>query len=141
MEVIFLEYKEIGSRIRERRQELGISVQEIAFRLHMSKATIHRYESGDIRNIKLPVIESLAKELKCNAVWLIGKSDRKEAASEIVGNKRYNDIEKLIDDVIEHIKYTERLNCCDKRLLRPDRLSIISGLAVIKEMTVSRYKK
>lgn len=136
-----MEYKEIGSRIRERRQELGISVQEIALRLHMSKATIHRYENGDIRTIKLPVIESLAKELKCNPVWLIGKSDRKESASEIVGNKRYIDIEKLIDDVIEYVRYTERLNCCDKRLLQPDRLSIVSGLSVIKEMTVSRYSK
>lgn len=136
-----MEYKEIGSRIRERRQELGITVQEIALRLHMSKATIHRYESGDIRTIKLPVIESLAKELKCNPVWLIGKSERKEAASLVVGSKRYNDIEQLLDDVIEFIKYTERLNCCDKRLLRSDRLAIITGLTAIKEMTVFRYKK
>lgn len=139
--MIFLEYKEIGNRIRERRQELGISVQEIAFRLHMSKATIHRYESGDIRTIKLPVVESLAKELKCNPVWLIGKSDRKEAATEMAGSKRYSDIEQLVDDVIEFIKYTERLNCCGQRLLQPDRLAIVSGLVAIKEMTVSRYAK
>lgn len=136
-----MEYKEIGTKIRERRQEINMTVFELANRLHMSKATIHRYESGDIKAIKLPVIESLARELKCNPAWLIGKSDRKETAKDAHGHIRYNDVIKLLDDVIQFMSYTDELTCCEERLKKEDKRSIITGLTTIREMTLSRYKK
>ena len=136
-----LEYKEIGTKIRERRQEISMSVFELANRLHMSKATIHRYESGDIKTIKLPVIESIARELRCNPAWLIGKSDRKETASDADGHVMYNDIVNLLDDIIQFIGYTEELSCCGERLKKEDKRSIIVGLSTIRDITLSRYKK
>ena len=103
-----MEYKEIGTKIRERRQALGISVFELANRLHMSKATVHRYESGDIKMIKLPVIDSIARELRCNPAWLIGKSDHMETAVDANGSVLYNDIIHLLDDIIQFIEYTDK---------------------------------
>ena len=38
----------IGSRIRQKRQELGMSVDELAARLGKNRATVYRYESDDI---------------------------------------------------------------------------------------------
>lgn len=136
-----LEYKEIGTKIRERRQELNMTVFELANRLHMSKATIHRYESGDIKSIKLPVVESLARELRCNPAWLIGKSDRKETATDAHGHVRYNDIVKLLDDIIQFVSYTDDLKCCGDRLEKEDKRAITVGLSTIRDMTLSRYKK
>lgn len=136
-----LEYKEIGTKIRERRQEMNMSVFELANRLRMSKATIHRYESGDIKTIKLPVIESIARELRCNPAWLIGKSDRKETANDAHGNPRYNDVIKLLDDIIQFVGYAEELTCFDERLKSEDKRAVITGLTTIRDMTISRYKK
>ena len=53
----------LGARIKRRREEMNISVAEIAEQTGLSRATIHRYESGDIKRLKLPVIESIAEML------------------------------------------------------------------------------
>ena len=99
-----MEYKEIGGRIKERRMELDISAASLAERLAMSKATIHRYENGDIKNIKLPVIESIARELRTNPLWLIGRSDKREADS-----MDDDDLLVMIDELIEYAKRTSSL--------------------------------
>lgn len=136
-----MEYREICVKIRERRQSLGISVFELANKLHMSKATVHRYESGDIKTIKLPVIESIARELRCNPAWLIGKSDRMETAVDANGSILYNDVIHLLDDIIQFIEYTDKLECRDETLKFEDKIAIITGLTAIRDMTLSRYKK
>jgi transcriptional regulator with XRE-family HTH domain len=38
---------EWGQRIRERREELGLSVDELAERIERHLATVYRYESGE----------------------------------------------------------------------------------------------
>lgn len=68
-------YEDIGSRIKWRRQQLDMSAADLAAKLSLSKATIHRYENGEIRNIKMPVVVSISRALKCNPAWLVGKSD------------------------------------------------------------------
>lgn len=60
----------MAERIKQRREELNISVADLASRLSMSKATIHRYESGEIKNIKMPVIYSIARELDVTP-WMV----------------------------------------------------------------------
>lgn len=69
--------EEVGARIKSRREELNVSVANIAKVTGLSKATIHRYENGEIKNIKLPVIDRIAQYLDVNAMWLMGKSDKK----------------------------------------------------------------
>ena len=66
---------EIGKRIQQRRKDLKISVADVATYTSLSKATIHRYENGDIKDIKLPVLEKLATILDVDTLWLIGKSE------------------------------------------------------------------
>lgn len=133
-------HKEIGERIRERRHELDISAVELAESLQMSKATIHRYENGEIKTIKLPVIESISRELRCNPAWLIGKSERKESSKESYGSDRYNDFTKLFDDLIQFLDYKENITCLGRKIERSDRMAVIAGLEAIRSMTVSRYK-
>ena len=38
----------IGERIKKRRTELGLSVDDIAEKLGKGRATVYRYENGDI---------------------------------------------------------------------------------------------
>lgn len=99
-----MKYKAIGDRIKARRTELDISAAELAEMLSMSKATIHRYENGDIRNVKLPVAEAIARELKVNVLWLLGKSDRKETEE-----KSKDDILAMMDAIIERVEGSSTL--------------------------------
>ena len=53
----------IGTRIKARRKELGISAEALAEKVNVSPATIYRYESGDIRSVKLSVLRPIARAL------------------------------------------------------------------------------
>lgn len=67
--------REIGARMRKRRLELGMTLQDVADRVRVTRSTIQRYEAGSIRQMKLPVVYVIARALDVNPEWLIGKSD------------------------------------------------------------------
>ena len=62
----------VGSRIREFRKRLGLSVDDVAEKLGKNRATIYRYESDDIENLPAPVLEPLAKVLQTTPAELMG---------------------------------------------------------------------
>ena len=66
---------EIGKRIKQRREELGMTQEELGKELWLNKSTIQRYEAGRIAKIKLPVIHAMAKQLRVDPDWLVLKSD------------------------------------------------------------------
>lgn len=49
--------------IRIRRQELGLTLKDIANACEVSEATVSRWESGDIRNLKRGRIGALSRAL------------------------------------------------------------------------------
>lgn len=136
-----MKHKEMGGRIRQRRIELDISASDLAAMLKMSKATIHRYENGDIRTIKLPIIESIARDLRCNPAWLVCKSERKEATKDVSGDARYNDIATVFDDVIQHIEFSENLTFNGKRLDQSGKGALLAGLKTIRDIAAYRFEK
>lgn len=71
---------EIGKRIGQRREELGMSLDDVAQKVGVARSTIQRYEAGSINRIKLPVVESIASALFVSPEWLIGLSAEKTAA-------------------------------------------------------------
>lgn len=66
------DFKAIAQRIRQRRMELGLSLQDVADITGMSKSTLQRYESGSIRNIPLQKLGILATALQTSADWILG---------------------------------------------------------------------
>lgn len=64
----------IGEIIKHRRKELGMSVDELAAKLGKNRATVYRYENGDIKSLPLTVLEPLAKALHTSPGELIQKS-------------------------------------------------------------------
>ena len=69
---------EIGDRIKNRRKELGISADKLAEILNVSRATIYRYENGDIEKLPTSALELLAKSLKTSPGDLMGWKDNFE---------------------------------------------------------------
>lgn len=65
----------IGQRIKNRRLELGLSVDELAKRLGKNRATVYRYEDDSIENLPVSVIGPLADVLHCSPAYLMGWED------------------------------------------------------------------
>lgn len=69
----------IGKRIRARRKELKMSVDELARRVGKDRSTIYRYENGDIGNMPLelvaPMVEALEMTPQELLSFFVGKSE------------------------------------------------------------------
>lgn len=62
----------IGQRIKQRRVELGLSVDDIAEKIGKNRATVYRYESSEIEDLPTSVLEPLAKALLTTPAYLMG---------------------------------------------------------------------
>lgn len=61
----------VNERIKERRLELGMTLEQVAEKIGVKRPTIFRYESGAI-NIKLSTIRKLAEALQTTPEYLMG---------------------------------------------------------------------
>ena len=82
----------IGERIKQRRMELGLSVDEVAEKLGKNRATVYRYESNEIENLPVGTLEPLAKILETTPAQLIGWDDdeRTKRLRKAVENSGYS---------------------------------------------------
>lgn len=71
---------DISERIKNRRLELGISVDDIANALSVNRATVYRYESKDIEKMPITIVEPLAAVLRTTPAYLMGWE---EASAEV----------------------------------------------------------
>ncbi|MBR5089420.1 MAG: helix-turn-helix transcriptional regulator, partial [Ruminiclostridium sp.] len=76
-----------SDRIKRRRKELGLSYQDLADSTGISKSTLQRYETGSIKNIPLDKLDSLAKGLQTDALFILGKTEPNNA--EFIDNGIY----------------------------------------------------
>lgn len=65
----------LGEKIKKRRIELGLSVDEVAEKIGKNRATVYRYENSDISDIPTGVLEALAKALSTTPARLMGYND------------------------------------------------------------------
>ena len=62
----------MGERIRRRRQELGLTVEEVSRALGKNRATVYRYERGDIEDLPTTALEPLSRVLQTTPSYLAG---------------------------------------------------------------------
>jgi transcriptional regulator with XRE-family HTH domain len=63
--------RELGSAVRQRRQEMGLSQQQLAELVALSRATVNELETGKLKNLSANRIERFANEMGF-AVGLVG---------------------------------------------------------------------
>lgn len=63
--------RELGTAVRQRRQEMGLSQQQLADLVDLSRATVNELETGRLKDLSSGRIERLANELGF-AVGLVG---------------------------------------------------------------------
>lgn len=64
--------KSLSKKILERRLELGITQREVAVHVGVTEATVSRWESGDINNMRRNRIEKLAEVLQVSPFYIMG---------------------------------------------------------------------
>ncbi len=62
----------IGDRIKQKRLEMGYTVDDVAKLLGKNRATVYRYESNEIENFPTTVLEPLSKILNTTPAHLMG---------------------------------------------------------------------
>lgn len=83
----------IGERIKQRRLELGYTADALAKMLNKNRATIYRYENGDIENMPIDVLEPLAKALNTTPAYLMGWTDSQQSIEPKPTEGYYDDSE------------------------------------------------
>lgn len=65
----------VGQRIKERRKSLGMNMDDMAEATGISRATLYRYESGDIKKFSTESLYPVARALKTTPQYLMGWTD------------------------------------------------------------------
>lgn len=95
--------KQVGQRIKERRNEINISMPELGRRVGVNKSTIQRYETDGVDPKRTMIINGLADALLTTPEWLTGLSDEKEYNSKTLCQM---DIEKHIAAYLDELTTT-----------------------------------
>jgi len=65
----------INEKIKARREELKLTIEDVARALNVNKSTISRYESENIKKMPIDFIKPLSEVLKCSPAYLMGWTD------------------------------------------------------------------
>ena len=115
----------IGQRIKTRRVQLGLSVDEVASLIEKNRATVYRFESRDIEKFDISVLEPLAKALQTSPAYLMGWT---EQTNNSYNNNSYsNNNISIIKSTIEIPK--SDLNPDETELVKMFRSLSIAGKA------------
>lgn len=72
----------IGENIKKRRLALGMTLEEVAAKIGVSRQTVSRYETGIIKNYSPERISEIAKALNTTGSYLLGYTNDPDAKPE-----------------------------------------------------------
>lgn len=88
----------VGERIKQRRLELNMTVDEVAAKLGKNRATVYRYESNDIENLPTAVLVPLAKVLETTPAELMGWQGKTKEI--VISSDVKKGVRKVIDNAM-----------------------------------------
>ena len=69
--------KIMGQRIHEKREAAGLSVEELANKIGVSRQTVYKWEKGIVKNIDRDYIGKMAALFRCDPEWLMHMENSK----------------------------------------------------------------
>lgn len=96
---------EINDRIRLRRQELGLTLEDVGKVVGVGKSTVRKWESGDIANMRSDKIEKLAQALYTTPAHLMGWPEKiaPPAPAPTLTRKDKRDIQDALDEMKQQL--------------------------------------
>lgn len=95
----------IGEIIKNRRIKLGLTQLELAQKIDVSAATINRYESGEIKNLRRDKISKLAEALDLDPMVFVNEN---------IGSISFNR-ERIDRAILKALNEVERINVDGKK--------------------------
>lgn len=123
----------IGERIKQRRTELGLSVDEVAEKLGKNRATVYRYESNEIENLPVGTLEPLAKILETTPAQLMGWDDDESQASD--------ERTKRLRKAVENSGYSQTQLCEITGITKGALSSYLSGRYYPKQQAIEKLSE
>lgn len=80
----------IGEKIKARRIELGLSVDELAEKIGKNRSTVYRYENKEIENLPTPILKPLVEALQVPPDYFMDWED--------LPQKKEGEIEKIVSE-------------------------------------------
>lgn len=109
-----------ADRLRSRRENLGITQENLALRIGVSKTTIQNYESGQLPKGEYAI--ALADVLSCTLDWLLGGRGPVRPGEEAAA-----DGQNQPPDPGETVRYEDRIAELERRLReKDDTISVLT---------------
>ncbi len=118
----------IHEKIKEQRLKCGYTLAEIADIIGVKEATVQRYESGEIKNIKHNTIIKLATIFNCTPAYLMGWTEEEA--------QKKNDVS---DDIILRLRTDAELLSLftDIAALAPEQIKVVKAtVGALKQQQV-----
>ena len=96
--MVNLNYKEIGSKIKQKRKALSLTQLELADKVGLTESSISRYESGKIATMPTSTVNKICKVLNIEPAELLGITPETSFEYDL------KDILGLIDDLPSDFK-------------------------------------
>lgn len=75
----YMDTRKFGKRVKDARTSLGLTQQQLADRVGVSRGAVSLWESGEIREIGAEHLMELARALRTSAEWLMYNGDKPPA--------------------------------------------------------------
>lgn len=111
----------LGSRIRELRKEKGMTLEDVAKVLNISRQTMSRYETGVITNIPYDTIETLGHIFEVSPSYIMGWRNRDGSM-----------VKSDLHDLPEYDADGNKLEWTDEEYKRADLLNEMETVDVAK---------
>ena len=122
----------LGDRIKKRRSQLNMTLDDVGKLVGVTRATIQRYENGNIINIPSDKIELIAKALRTTPSYLMGWEEDKKQTNKFLTNEEKEILEpynKLnTEGKNKSVEYTWDLVASNK-YEKTETVEIIGGAA------------
>lgn len=122
-----MEFRDI---LRTRRKALHLTLEEIAQATGVTRATVQRWESGGIKNVRYDKLASLAKILEVTPAYLMGAPENPEESE-----RTPDDME--VDEYLDYLKNRSEMRMLFSVSKDATKDDIMRAVAIIEALKKS----
>lgn len=136
--------EKLHERIKRLRKANKLSVEEIAEKLNISRATYYRYENKDVEKLPYTIIEPLARLFNTTPAYLLGWDDNKNTTLPPLTKRDEaqiaKDLEKMLSDLDSNNEFAAHGGTVedsdDKELLKA---ALLTSMKIAKRMAKEKF--
>lgn len=121
-----MEFRDI---LRTRRKALGLTLEEIAQATDVTRATVQRWESGSISNVRYDKLAKLADVLQVTPAFLMGVSEP--------GDKEKTPEEMELEEYMEYLKNRSEIRMLFSVSKDATKEDVMRAVAIIEALKKS----